>query len=832
MLRRRELLKLESLERRACPAAASLVAPLQVAEGGAAKAITVTLDAPSAKVVSVDYLLQGSATPSRDFTLAQGSRTAAQPRGTLTFAPGQTQHVLSLSAIDDTLREGSESLTITLISPKGCTLGAARSATVTVRDNDAYTAALEGPSVVTAGITATYTLRLSSPATRHETFYVSTAPGTAVAGSDFGPLTNLPVTITAGGTSKQFSIQTRANSAGESDEMFSLRAVAPTDGFPAISPLGILIPGGGAVPARPSVSVSDASIVEGNSGTATVVFVVSLSTASANLVTVTFASRDQTATAADQDYGAVSGVISFSPGETRRSVSVPIFGDVRPEADESFELALTAPVNAVLSDGQGVCVIQNDDTPSSDPAGFQIQIDYVGNVRKAIRDACNWAAQRWSQIIIGDLPGYNDPQYGYTDDFRITVQEGLLGGFPNGEGGTLANARPLRYRSDSAGLPWLGETGIDPFDATNAQLRNVVLHELGHALGFGGLWLQKNLVRNLGPGTFESDPIYVGANAVREYNRLYGAAGTSIPAENRTQLPNGGTGPGRPGDGSYAVHWREAVLTNELMTSAVENIGIPMPLSSVTVGAMQDLGYQVNYAAADSFSPVVSAPTWSVSDFSVTEGNNGITTMFFYLSMRLPQNLPSNGSYTVALSFRDGTASAGSDYVRPTTTTVRLTINGTPTSTLQSVRAGVQIYGDTVSEPNETLFVDLLSPTGGSVIGNGSALITILDSLTTATGATTQTAAAAKVPAAWTAPASATLHMAFHDASLSHGGGTDFASRAFQPKARHAGWAEAWRHFNFGSATTQRAALNPEEDPFNRPIARQGAKGPIGPPAR
>jgi hypothetical protein len=240
------------------------------------------------------------------------------------------------------------------------------------------------------------------------------------------------------------------------------------------------------------------------------------------------------------------------------------------------------------------------------------------------------------------------------------------------------------------------------------------------------MWQQKGLTKNFGNGTSESDPIYVGANALREYNRAFGLSGASIPVENRKTTPTGTT-TGAPGDGSYAIHWRESVVTNEVMTSVVESAGVAMPLSGMTIGAMQDIGYQVNYSAADTFSPLVASPTWSISDVSIVEGSTGVRTAFFFLTLRLPQTLPTNGNYAVSVSFRDGTATAGSDYVQSTATTVRLTLTGKPNSTLQTVTAGVKLYGDTIVEPNETLFVDLSTPTGGSLIGQGTATITIVN---------------------------------------------------------------------------------------------------------
>src|SRR5262245_11564710 len=55
------------------------------------------------------------------------------------------------------------------------------------------------------------------------------------------------------------------------------------------------------------------------------------------------------------------------------------------------------------------------------------------------------------------------------------------------------------------------------------------------------------------------------------------------------------------GSGTAFVHWSEAVFDNELMTGFAESPGVSMPLSIVTIGGLQDLGYTVDYSAADPY---------------------------------------------------------------------------------------------------------------------------------------------------------------------------------------------------------------------------------------
>jgi hypothetical protein len=99
--------------------------------------------------------------------------------------------------------------------------------------------------------------------------------------------------------------------------------------------------------------------VEGNSGT-NIVFTITLAPASCRSVTVDFATFDGTALAGS-DYSAVAGSVVFLPGETSKTVVVPVLGDTRVEPDETFVLCLSNAVRASLSRACGTGTIVNDD---------------------------------------------------------------------------------------------------------------------------------------------------------------------------------------------------------------------------------------------------------------------------------------------------------------------------------------------------------------------------------------------------------------------------------------------------------------------------------------
>jgi hypothetical protein len=106
----------------------------------------------------------------------------------------------------------------------------------------------------------------------------------------------------------------------------------------------------------PALSINDIVIAEGTNGTISASFVVTLSPASSQIVTVAYTTADGTALAGE-DYVATNGTLTFQAGETNQSVVVQLTPDAYPEPDESFLVTLSNPVNALISRGEGTCII-------------------------------------------------------------------------------------------------------------------------------------------------------------------------------------------------------------------------------------------------------------------------------------------------------------------------------------------------------------------------------------------------------------------------------------------------------------------------------------------
>lgn len=112
----------------------------------------------------------------------------------------------------------------------------------------------------------------------------------------------------------------------------------------------------------PMLSISDATVTEGNSSTATATFTVSLSAPSAAPVTFAIATADGTATVADNDYQPRNLTAQTIPaGAITYQFAVTVNGDTRPEPDETFSVRVSQLSGAILFDGVGVGTITNDD---------------------------------------------------------------------------------------------------------------------------------------------------------------------------------------------------------------------------------------------------------------------------------------------------------------------------------------------------------------------------------------------------------------------------------------------------------------------------------------
>jgi len=132
-----------------------------------------------------------------------------------------------------------------------------------------------------------------------------------------------------------------------------------SDEWIGIDDINITAGGGG----QPTLSINDATVTEGNSGTVNATFTVSLSApAGAGGVTFNIATQDNTATTANNDYVALNLTgETIAQGQTSKQYNVVVNGDTTLEPNETFFVNVTSVTGATVNDGQGVGTITNDD---------------------------------------------------------------------------------------------------------------------------------------------------------------------------------------------------------------------------------------------------------------------------------------------------------------------------------------------------------------------------------------------------------------------------------------------------------------------------------------
>jgi chitinase len=110
----------------------------------------------------------------------------------------------------------------------------------------------------------------------------------------------------------------------------------------------------------PLINISDATVTEGNTGTRTATFTVTVSPAASQPVTVSYATTNGTAVAGS-DYQGKSGTVTFAPGETSKTINIVVTGDRTGEWNETFRVTLSQATGAILADAEGMGTIVDDE---------------------------------------------------------------------------------------------------------------------------------------------------------------------------------------------------------------------------------------------------------------------------------------------------------------------------------------------------------------------------------------------------------------------------------------------------------------------------------------
>ena len=679
--------------------------------GTANLAFVVSLAGGASQQVTVAYADsgEGTATSGTDYT--------AVTAGTLTFAVGDSAKTVTVAVTGDTVDERHETVVLRLSSASNATLsgGAATlDGTGTITDDDAELS-ISSPSVAegnsgTANLAFVVSLAgISSQQVK--VAYADRETGTATSGTDYSAVTAGTLTFAAGDTSKTVTVSVTGDTSDEANETVVLRLSSATNA--SLSGGGATLDGTGTITdddASPELSIGSPSVAEGNSGTANLGFVVTLTGSTNRQVTVAYADRGTGTATSGTDYSAVTaGTLTFAAGDTSKTVTVSVTGDTADEANETVVLRLSSATNASLSGGgstlDGTGTITDDDgAPELSISSPSVAEGNSGTANLGFVVTLAGSTNRQVTVAYADR-GTGTATSG-TDYSAVTA-------------GTLTFAA-----GDTTKTVTVSVTG-DTADEANETVVLRLSSATNASLSGGGSTLD-------GTGTITDDDaapeLSISSPSVAEGNSGTANLGFVVTLTGSTNrqvtvaYADRGTGTATSGTDYSAVTAGTLTFaagdTTKTVTVSVTgdtadeaNETVVLRLSSATNASLSGGGSTLD--GTGTITDDDAAPELSISSPSVAEGNSGTANLGFVVTL----TGSTNRQVTVAYADREtGTATSGTDYSAVTAGTLTFAAGET------SKTVTVSVTGDTSDEANETVVLRLSSATNASLSGGAATL--------------------------------------------------------------------------------------------------------------
>jgi urease beta subunit len=353
-------------------------APAPVAGNVSIGDVSITEGASGTKVATfVVTRSEGTAAFDVAFKTQDGTATTADKdyvasSGSVHFNAGETSKTISVTVNGDTKVEANETFNVLLSNPtNGATIKDGTGVGTIVNDDSAPAPVAGNVSIGDVSITE------GANGTKVANFVVTRSEGTAAFDVAFKTQDGTATTVdkdyvansgsvhfNAGETSKTISVTVNGDTKVEANETFNVLLSNATNGAAIKDGTGvgtIVNDDSAPAPVAGSVVINDVTTTEGNNGTHVMTFTVTRSGGTAAF-DVDFATKADTASAADGDYVARGNTLHFNAGETTKTIDVVVNGDTKVEANETFKLVLSNATNgAKLADDTGIGTIINDD---------------------------------------------------------------------------------------------------------------------------------------------------------------------------------------------------------------------------------------------------------------------------------------------------------------------------------------------------------------------------------------------------------------------------------------------------------------------------------------
>lgn len=315
-------------------------------EGSTKAKVVLTLDKPSEDEITVEVSTEdGTAVEDEDFEPLNAE--------TVTFAPGVTKQTVNINLVSDLISEEDENFFVKLDNPQNAEVEQGE-ATVLITNDDKPMLAIESEVSITEGTkgkaNAEILVSLGAPLAQTVTVNYKTTDGTAKSTGTAADYTNTKGTLTfkAGETTQKIIVPITDDKLAEKNETFTVSLSnakgALLDTTAAKAKVTIVDNDGVAKKPVLSVTADAEEFFEGEEAT----FTVSLSEPSSKAVSVKYAATKGTALV-DSDFEKTTGTLTFEPGETELTVSVPLLLDDEFEDGEVFSLKLSTAKEATLN---------------------------------------------------------------------------------------------------------------------------------------------------------------------------------------------------------------------------------------------------------------------------------------------------------------------------------------------------------------------------------------------------------------------------------------------------------------------------------------------------
>ncbi|MEZ6125430.1 MAG: Calx-beta domain-containing protein [Planctomycetaceae bacterium] len=668
--------------------------------------ITLTATANSAVLAdeTIDLGITGTGITTGDYVLSSS---------TITILNGQTTGSVTLTVQDDQVAELMETLTATLQNASlGISVGSVPSQQITITDNDAATLSIAAVSIAegdSGTSVATVTVTLDNAVDSGVTVDYATSDETALAGTDYESATGTLTFVGTAGETQTFQVTINGDETVELDETFLVSllnlSASGRDVTLATSSAQVTITNDDTA----SLTIDNVTIVEGNAGTTDFVFTVTLDKAVDAGFQVDYATVDGSATAGE-DFTAISGAtLTFTgtAGETQ-TVTVTVNGDLTPETDETFTVALSNIVaagrNVTIGDAFGLGTITDDDgIPVNFAASASTGSEASGSVITLVVSAASAVsgAQTIDLVVTGTGITGTDYQLGSS---TLTIPDGATIGT-----GTITILNDTLVESleslvvtivnPSAGIS-LGTVRSATIDITSDDTASISIDDVSVTEGNAGTVQLTFTVTldNAVDGGFTVDYGTADGTATVAGSDYSAAAGTLTFA-------------GTAGETQTIT----VTVNSDLVTEADETVlvnlsNIQAGTLPVTIADAQGTGTILNDDAAIEVN--VSLSTATASESAATQ-----------VTITVTASAPVVGDQTVDIAV-SGTDITSADYTLDVVTVTILSGQTTGTAVLTVVNDGLL-------EGTETATVSLTSPSVGITLGSSaSASLSIQDSTT------------------------------------------------------------------------------------------------------